>query len=339
MLMTPRLSWRCGFLLLACVSVGLMLAASSESRLAFAAPSSSAPQANPPRDGRFPVAIRHQFGTTIIPKPPQRVIVLEDDEYVVSLGLRPIAIARNPFSQTGMTSWLAKALGSHVPVLLDVQSGYPFEQIAALKPDLIIGGVTQSNYELLSKIAPTIDYLHPNLDTWQQRTLTIGKALGRNTAAQALVKSISAKIAASGKKHLVLTGKTFSLSLDYAPGTVSAIRLPTEASVRFLNALGMVLSPRSQALPATSADGRSDVSFENLDVLDADVVIMAHVSSDLQKALESSPVFQSLPAVQRHSYVALDLFNLLALARPSPMNIPYLLTWVVRALSRAASHT
>jgi iron complex transport system substrate-binding protein len=64
-----------------------------------------------------------------------------------------------------------------------------FEKIASLRPDLIIGqyaGLTRSDYDTLSQIAPTIAQPGESIDygvPWDEATSTIGRALGKRRSA------------------------------------------------------------------------------------------------------------------------------------------------------------
>ena len=86
-------------------------------------------------------------------------------------------------------SWAMDALGdAELPEVLEDSNGVQVEKVAALAPDLIIGqysGLTEKEYELLSKIAPTVaqsgdyaDYGAP----WDEMALTIGTAVGQPDA-------------------------------------------------------------------------------------------------------------------------------------------------------------
>ncbi|MDP1069349.1 ABC transporter substrate-binding protein, partial [Klebsiella pneumoniae] len=70
---------------------------------------------------------------------------------------------------------------------MDETNGFDYEAIADAQPDVILGaysGMTQEQYETLSKIAPVVAY--PDIawgTTWQQMTLTDAQALGRESQA------------------------------------------------------------------------------------------------------------------------------------------------------------
>ena len=54
-----------------------------------------------------------------------------------------------------------KELGAETPTLFDETDGIPFEQVADTQPDVILAsysGLTQEDYDTLSKIAPVVAY-------------------------------------------------------------------------------------------------------------------------------------------------------------------------------------
>ena len=91
--------------------------------------------------------------------------------------------------------WAQDELGSATPAVLP-STDLNFEQIASLKPDLIVGvwsGIPVEDYELLSAIAPTVaqpdaydDYGTP----WQEQTRILGAATGRTAEAEAVVADV-----------------------------------------------------------------------------------------------------------------------------------------------------
>ena len=82
------------------------------------------------------------------------------------------------------------------PEVLSVADGFEFERIAALEPDLIVGtnaGMTKRDYELFSAIAPTITSIEgatQYFSPWQDQTLQVARALGREADGQALVDRV-----------------------------------------------------------------------------------------------------------------------------------------------------
>src|SRR5919197_6375230 len=133
------------------------------------------------------IRVTHRFGTTEIPSPPQRVVSLgyTDQAAILALGVVPVAIREFTGQQPSATwPWAQGRLGGKHPQVLPAGEIDP-ETIAALHPDLIVGvsaGLTRDQYDVLSRIAPTISQPAQYVDhgtPWQETTRMIGAALGR----------------------------------------------------------------------------------------------------------------------------------------------------------------
>jgi iron complex transport system substrate-binding protein len=290
----------------------------------------------------FPVSVEGRFGPTVVPAPPERVVTLgygPDTGTVLALGVTPVGIARDNNVPEGVDPWVS-ALGP-APELIQTLNGMPFEQIAALRPDLI---VATSEYSLaqthadLAKIAPVLAYgSAPNTDPWQDTTHRIAQVLGKVALADQKVQEVQQRIARARADNPRFAGRTFSFGPVTADGVVRTTRSTTDLSAVFLQQLGLTLSPKAQALPESSTKGKAVVSPELLDAIDADVLILTYTSADaaMRTRLEADPLFQNLPAVRRGSYIALEVPTAIAIAFPSVLSLEYALDHVVGLLAGA----
>jgi iron complex transport system substrate-binding protein len=102
---------------------------------------------------------------------------------------------------------------------LITNGGLQFDQIAALKPDLIVAtnaGVNQESYNRLSAIAPTIPQSgdEPFFEPWKNQAITIGQAVFQADQMTSLISQVDSKfrdVAAAnpqfgGKNALLLQG-------------------------------------------------------------------------------------------------------------------------------------
>ena len=111
----------------------------------------------------FPVTIPNTFGTTTISTAPKRVVCIGwgSQDVALALGVVPVGMSKGTFGDVdGTYPWQDDALhGAAEPTLLDDADAIPFEQVAALHPDVILAvqsGLTKSQYATLSDIAPTV---------------------------------------------------------------------------------------------------------------------------------------------------------------------------------------
>ena len=314
----------CFVLLAGCGSSGDPQASTSDGR--------SAEDGQARADG---ISIEHQYGTTTIEGTPERVVTLIDDEFVVALGVVPVGMSRNPFSEDGISDPVRPLLDGAEPELLDVSGGIPYEQVALIEPDLILGGVTAEDYEELTAIAPTLPYVgSSNTDSWQERSLVVGRALRMEDAARELVSEVEAKVAEAATSLRKAEGATFTISVVFEPGQVSTIRRPEEASVQLLEGLGLTLAEGVGQLP-DFGDGRASLGLEQVEAIDADLILVGAFSNHLLGSLEDSPVFASLTGVKGGGYLPLETQTLLSLSRPSPVTVPLLLDELVPRIGGA----
>ena len=161
------------------------------------------------------VTVKHIFGETKIPAPPKRVVsagFTEQDD-LLAVGVVPIAITDwfggEPF---GVWPWAQPKLGAAQPVVLNLNDGIQVDQIASLKPDLIVAinaGLDQDTYTKLSAIAPTIAQSGPDafFEPWKDQATAIGQAVFKHDDMATLIAGVGEKFAAIGKNNPQFAGK------------------------------------------------------------------------------------------------------------------------------------
>ncbi|MGH3939086.1 MAG: hypothetical protein ACRDTG_10725 [Pseudonocardiaceae bacterium] len=77
------------------------------------------------------------------------------------------------------------------------------------------------------------------------------------------------------------------------------------------------------------------MSLEQLNVLDADVMMLSYHSEEFSGSLEDNPLFQQLLAVQRGDYIHIANDVSTGIAYPSVLSIPYVLDWITPRLTQA----
>jgi iron complex transport system substrate-binding protein len=274
------------------------------------------------------VTITHLFGQTVIKEPPKRVVSAgyteQDDQLAV--GVVPIAVTNwfgdQPFA---VWPWAQPKLGTAQPVVLNLDNGIPVDQIAGLKPDLIVAinaGVDADTYQKLSAIAPTVAQSDGDafFEPWKEQATAVGQAVFAPDRMKSLIDSVDKQFTDvaqknpqwKGKKALLMQGTFFQ-------GTVVA----TLAGWRtdFLNQMGLVIS---DGIKPFGSDHRAVIPRDQIKaVLDsADVVIWTTESPDEQKALLADPeVAGTLTTAQnRHLFTTKDQAGAIAFA--SPLSYP-----------------
>ncbi|GAA2899394.1 iron-siderophore ABC transporter substrate-binding protein [Streptosporangium fragile] len=305
--------------------------------------SAAAPAPTTSAASGFPVTVTHKLGTTTIPSEPKRIVALGevDQDTLLALGVQPVGMAElTGIQPDGLTPWTAPKISGTKPTLLKAgESGFSVEQIAALKPDLILAGgdyYIDKEYANLSRIAPTTAYqTGPAEDSWQSVARQVATAIGRPADGDKLVTDVEAKIASVKSDHPELTGKKFALTSVFPSGNIGVMKSDTDISVKLFNQFGLVLPDELKQLPGEGF--AAELSMEKIEVLDVDL-LLSHYNDDpaTQKKIEDNKLFAGLDVVKRGSYVPLDLKWFWPLRTPTPLAIPYVVDQVVPAVAKAA---
>lgn len=262
----------------------------------------------------FPVTMAHAYGTTTIEKAPVRVVTWGwgNEDAAIALGVIPVGMPFQAYGggEDGIQPWIEEALkasGAPVPKIFDASGEPPYEQIAALHPDLILAvysGITEDQYKLLSQIAPTVAYTGEAWSTpWQDVTRTIGRALGRESEADRLVSDTETWLKQRFLAYPELSRVTFASANDY-DGSM-AVYAPLDARMKFLTDLGLAMNPSVAALAPPDTRFYYPLSYELFDKLEADIFISYYEDQAKLDAFLATPQAKAYPPIQRGGLAAL----------------------------------
>lgn len=255
----------------------------------------------------FPVQIDHAFGTTEVPAEPERIVTLGwgAPEAVLALGVVPVAVEAQVWTvgEGNQLPWVEEAvtsLGGELPEILPNDFTTPaYEQIIALEPDLILAhysGYGQEQYDLLSDIAPTVAYPDAAWTTpWRDVIDITAQAMGRPADGQELLAGLEDYFAEQAAAHPEFDGVTVANIWD-GDGVVS-VYTGADPRVAMMTDLGFEIS--SVAVADGDLDGvpAFEVSYEELDTIDADLLVTYHTSQEEAEAFLAKPEMQAIPAV------------------------------------------
>ncbi len=293
-------------------AVAALLAAAS---LALAGCSSS-PQndASAPTDAAasgatdaFPLTVDSALGTATIDAAPERVVTWGwgSTEAAIALGVYPVAVAEQRWTvgAGNLLPWVEEAFDDagveHPAVLTDDGSAVPYEEIIAVDPDLILApysGLTQEQFDLLSDIAPVVAYPEAAWTTpWDEVIRVAAKALGRTSAGDEVLAGITTFLAEQKAAHPEFEGVTFAGIWD-GDGSVS-VYTPADPRVAILTELGLEIAPSVSELDSSNGGFYYDLSYEKVDQLTTDFVIMYGSTAEEVEASIAKPAVQAIPAV------------------------------------------
>ncbi len=293
-----------------------------------------------PEQAAYPVTMRSKHGSAAIAQRPARVVTLDNQatDDALALGVVPVGIAEVTYVPGGIQSWTKQALGSERPKLINLDSAIPYEEVASLRPDLILATNTypleeKSAYDRLRRIAPTVHFTDSSLsDSWQEVMRRIGQALGKDARATELVAEAERGLAAVRERTPEFEGKTVNF-FNADPSGVYTINDPKDFAIRFLAGLGLRLPPNVVALKGES--GRAVISAERYDVLNSDLLIGTAVTAPALAKLGRDTLFKRLDAVADGRYVPLAIGPATSMVSPSVLSVRYATKEVVPKLEAA----
>jgi len=288
-------------------------------------------------DGAFPVTVEHAFGETTIEAQPERIatVAWANHEVPLALGVVPVGMSKATWGDDdgdGVLPWVEDRLdelGADTPVLFDETDGIDFEAVADTQPDVILAaysGLTQEEYDTLSKIAPVVAYPDVAWGTSYEDMIRLNSAaIGRAEEGDRLIEDLEAHVETALAEYPELAASKILFSfLD--PADFSQIGFYTSLDTRpgFLTALGL---PEPSVVAEESAGSDLfylSVSSEEADrFADVDVfVTYGDPDGDIVAQLQADPLLAQIPAIADGRIAVLENSTpLAASANPSPLSI------------------
>jgi iron complex transport system substrate-binding protein len=263
------------------------------------------------------VTVKHVFGETKVPAPPKRVVSsgLTEQDDLLAVGVIPIAVTDwfggEPF---GVWPWAQPKLGGAQPVVLSLVDGVPVDQIASLRPDLIVAtnaGLDQDTYNKLTAVAPTIAQSGQDafFEPWKDQATAIGQAVFKHDEMQSLIAGVEEKFAVAGTNNPQFAGKRVLLLGGRLEPDGPQILTPAWRS-EFLTQMGLIV--------ADSPDT-------------ADVLIWCTESDEEQAALAADPKVAERGT--RNVFTGKELAGAIAFA--SPLSYPLVADQLPARIARA----
>lgn len=351
------------------IALALLMAACAPSAAPSATPAPSATQATTPEatqtpaeatqapqdeqadDVQYPITVKHAFGESIIESKPERIAAISwgNLDVPLALGVVPVGVSEGNYGVTDDTRLLPwsyagfQALGEETPNLYSDAAGLDFEAISDSQPDVILAaysGLTQEEYDLLSKIAPVVAYpTLPWQTYWRDQIKLDAEGMGMKAEGEQLVTDLEALIADKLTAYPQIEGKSAAF-FYFVPSDLGMfyVYLSTDPRAAFLQDLGMTVPQSVRTLEETSDSFALEISAENADIL-ADVdIIVAYGDDAVLKSLQADPLLKTIPAIERGSVVMLqDNSPLAAAATPSALSIPATIDEYLTIIGEAAT--
>lgn len=298
-----------------CATAAALTACTADTETAGNSEPSAVPGASAPSAaGDFqPVTIEHALGAAEIKEKPERIVTIGQGsaEIAIAMGHTPVAIQSYAWGsdESGYLPWIKEAVeerGDELPQQFEGDDALSVEEILGYKPDVILApwsGITQEQYDQLSKIAPTVAYeKEPWTITWEQQVDVIAKALGEPEKAQAVKDDVQAAF----KENAEAEYENYTFSYVYNDGPQNlGIFLPGEQRVAFLSNLGLKVDDVYKQFPEVPGTDSAEISKENVDALNSsDLIFTFYADEANREEMHKDPVYSRIKAVEKGAEIA-----------------------------------
>ena len=330
-----RRSWAVSLVATAVAALALSGCSAPDGASPGAAPDTPAPTGTAGTTGTagaatdsFPLTVTSALGDAVVEDEPERVVTWGwgSAEAAIALGVFPVAVSEQRWTvgEGNLLPWVEAAFDEagvpHPAVLTDDASGstVPYEEIIAAGPDLILApysGLTQEQFDTLSQIAPVVAFPEgPWTTSWDQVIEITAQALGRSAAGAEVLSGIDALLEEQAAAHPEFDGVTFAGIWD-GEGKVS-VYTEADSRVGILERVGLTVAPSVAALDTSNGGFYFDLSYEKLDELTADFVIVYGADEASINASLAKPALQAIPAVAAGNVV--KVFDPITVSSVSP---------------------
>ncbi len=296
------------------------------------------------------IVLDHAFGQTILDKKPERVATIAwgNHDVALALGIVPVGFSKANYgvsADKGVLPWTEekiKELNGEAN-LFDDLDGLNFEAISNSKPDVILAaysGITQEDYDTLSKIAPVAAYQSQPWQTlWRDMVKIDSKALGMEKEGDELIKNTEARIAKELEKHPEIKGKKVLFTMINAADTSKFwIYTSKDPRANYLTDLGLIF-PESLKEFESEDSFAKEISAEEADKInDADVIITYGDDKTIE-TLQKDPLLGKINAIKNGAIAVIpENTPLAASCTPTPLSINYTIEEYLNLLGNACKN-
>ncbi|TDP00506.1 ABC transporter substrate-binding protein [Marinomonas balearica] len=257
------------------------------------------------------VTLQTKFGAVTVDDNAERIVTLYEGA-LDALTAMDVEVLGSISTRGG--DGVAQYISDQVPniQIVGTTKETNIEAVLGLRPDVIMAPyyLSESQYKILSKIAPTIA---PNFDrskssVWEEETLFFAKAIGKTAQAQRAIEDVH-QLAEKTKSQLessIPAEKREAMLARWMPQGPIVM-----ADYLFANGLlsSVGLEPTHKNLLRGKRPHSSPLSLENLSVIDTDWLFLATLNKDGVDALEaakSSPAFSRLNVIKQDHVTLVD---------------------------------
>lgn len=266
------------------------------------------------------VTLAWSGGELTLPAPAERVVILDNalQGYLIQLDVRPVGTAADSADEPPVhPAYRGDVDWSDVPIVAPAFEP-DIEAIAALEPDLILGGwwlepAVLDNLEAIAPVVPLnndADPEKPGFELFEANLRLIATAVGLTERAEAALAGHEERVDELKERYADIISQT-TVSYARFDAFPEELRLdgPQGFGGAILDQLGFRFPDAQQELFAelTAGDIAAYVSGERIDLLDSDAII---APVDQGEAVPTDhPLLADLPAVRDGQVFEVDMWR------------------------------
>nr|WP_051318286.1 iron-hydroxamate ABC transporter substrate-binding protein [Cohnella thermotolerans] len=259
--------------------------------------SASASASAPATERKLTDGLGHEV---TIPANPQRIIASYLEDYLVALGVKPVA-------QWTVANGIQDYLQGTLKGIPTIPYDLPFEAVMSFQPDLLIIGpnstVEGGKYEQYAKIAPTFVLGDDTVNDWRKALLKIGEVLNKSDEAQKVLDAYEQKAAdAKAKIQAALPNQSVA-AIWLVQNSFFVVSDKQSSGDVLYNDLGFKVPAVVKEISAKGTGNWNPISLEKLADLDADHLILINSDKGTGSAALNDPIWKTIKAVKNgHVY-------------------------------------
>ncbi|WP_163581274.1 ABC transporter substrate-binding protein [Gracilibacillus saliphilus] len=230
-----------------------------------------------------------------VPANPERVIGSYLEDYLVALGVEPVA-QWSVRDGEDIQDYLQDDLEG-IPT---IPSELPYEAVTSFEPDLLLmdsaGMVEDNKYDQYNKIAPTFVVGTEEINDWREKFQIIAEVFGMEEKADEVLAQYDAKAEDAKEQIQEAIGDESVAALWLFADTFYIVSENLSSGDLLYNELGLTAPSVVSEISETSAQNWTEISMEKLAELEADHIIL--VNSDGESSALEDSIWQNIPAVQ-----------------------------------------
>ncbi|MGN8646060.1 ABC transporter substrate-binding protein [Gracilibacillus sp. HCP3S3_G5_1] len=238
-----------------------------------------------------------------VPANPERVIGSYLEDYLVALGITPVAQWSVRDGED-----IQEYLQDDLDGIPTIPSDLPYEAVTSFDPDLLLidsaSMVEDNKYDQYNKIAPTFVVGAEDNNDWRTKLQLIAEVFGMEEKAEEVLAEYETKAEDAKEQIQGAIGDESVAALWLFADTFYIVSENLSSGELLYNELGLTAPSVVSEISETTTANWSEISLEKLAELEADHIIL--VNSDNGSSVLDDPIWQNIPAVQKDNIYEFD---------------------------------